>query len=146
MILIECGLDNRPADFQMVAQHEDVSTIRLLGFSATGAEYTGDFAGFNSRIGTSNQLGVWVPDPEQPEGIDVSGTWVVTNATVAQQFNAIQDIKREAEYRIGVDRLLAEAWRKEIDGRVTGQDRAAAKQFAIDAVDLVKTKYPKVTT
>lgn len=137
MILIECTNDTRPADFLQVAQHP--TTYNLLGFSATGTPYPGDFAGHQCRVGTSNELGEWDnTDPMNPVYTPPSV------ATVTKIFNAAQDVLREKEYEMGLDNRIKEAYRKDVHPRYNGAQRAAARQQVVDEFERVEALYPKV--
>lgn len=137
MILIECTPNTRPADFLMVAQNP--TTYALLGFSATGTEYAGDFSGYQARFGTSNELGDYTGDLFNPTYVPP------TNASVIAKFNANQDKLRLAAYREEADALLAEAWRHEIDPSSNASKRQERKQAALTAVNAVKARFPKIS-
>lgn len=126
MILITCTNETRPADFEMLAQNP--VSYELLGFSATGTEYTGDFSGFECRIGTSNELGEWSSDLENPVYT------APTNASVRTKFNAWQCEQRAKEYVEVSDPLAMEAYY---------EGTQAAKDAHTAAVDAIKAKYPK---
>lgn len=139
MILIQCTNDTRPADFLTLAQNP--STYELLGWSATGTEYAGDFAGFECRVGTSNELGSYDnTDPMNPVYTPPS------NASVVAIFNAAQDDLRRAEYvrKGGMDDMISEAYRKDVHPRYAAQDRNAARQRVADEFERVESKFPKV--
>ncbi|MDB4302066.1 hypothetical protein N9924_00720 [bacterium] len=139
MILIQCTNDTQPADFLMLAQSPN--TYELLGWSATGTEYAGDFVGFECRVGTSNELGSYDnTDPMNPAYTPPS------NAGVAVIFNAAQDELRRTEYRKknGLDEMVSEAYRKDIHPRYAAQDRQAARQRVADEFDRVELLHPKV--
>ena len=139
MILIQCTNDTRPADFLMLAQNP--STYELLGFSETGTPYTGDFVGFECRVGTSNELGSYDnTDPLNPTRIPP------TNASVKVIFNVAQDKLRRKAYvkEGGMDDMISEAYRKDIHPRYAAQGRNAARQRVADEFDKVELLYPKV--
>lgn len=136
MILITCTNETRPADFLMLAQNP--VTYELLGFSATGTEYTGDFSGFECRIGTSNELGDY-------SGDEINPTYSApTNASVRVKFNAWQSSQRAKAYKEELDKLTLEAAIMDFDPKENAQDRQSKKNEAVAIRDAIKARYPKV--
>ncbi|MDB4311863.1 hypothetical protein N9937_00395 [bacterium] len=138
-ILTICAVGERPADFLLVAQHK--VTHECLGFTedTNFSEYSGDFWNLHSRLGTSNTLGTL-----DPESDPINPIYITTNATVRDQFNADQDIKRRIDYFKETDALAAESHRKQSDPRVSQEEADATTQMFIDNVDNIKARYPKV--
>lgn len=138
MILINCISQTQPLGFLLVGQ--DMTTYELLGFSPSGTPYKGDLSRFRCSTGTSNQLGTY----EHYEDLSIPPTLTLTEASIRVQFNSWQDKLREDAYTEESDKLLKEAWRKEIDPKSNGSSRGQARIVAIAKVDEIKLRYPKV--